>query len=126
MGEEKVHYFSNGTEGYGWMANWCDRCVNDHSTHLREPDYDNGCPHICSMMNHEPIPAMIRLDEGVWGSWTCMDFRRCSCDRGPDDPSEPDPEPPVHPGQGAMFDADALAPGVPRGEYLDSLPKVPA
>lgn len=21
--------FSNGTEGYGWQANWCDRCLID-------------------------------------------------------------------------------------------------
>lgn len=22
--------FSNGTEGYAWMANWCDRCKNNN------------------------------------------------------------------------------------------------
>jgi hypothetical protein len=23
---------SNGTEGYGWMENWCDRCLRDASS----------------------------------------------------------------------------------------------
>jgi hypothetical protein len=27
--------FSNGTEGYSWMANWCDECTNnDEATEL--------------------------------------------------------------------------------------------
>lgn len=25
--------FSNGTEGYSWMAKWCDLCTHDHGMH---------------------------------------------------------------------------------------------
>lgn len=34
--------FSNGTEGYGWMDAWCDRCVHDRGT--RDGTDEKGCP----------------------------------------------------------------------------------
>ena len=124
MNDHEVHYFSNGTEGHMWMDAWCNRCVNDHCTHSDDPDYEHGCEHIRTMMRHEPIPAMVEVPfttKSGWETtdWHCMDFRRCPCDRGPDDPPGEEPEPPVHPGQGQMFDTNELMPGVPRGVLID-------
>lgn len=118
----EVHYFSNGTEGHIWQHNWCDRCVNDHEYAHVEPWYEPdgaGCPIICDLLLGRANPAMIEMPDGAWPRWHCMEFRRCSCDRGPDDPPGEEPEPPVHPGQGALFDGDALMPGVPREAVLD-------
>lgn len=33
---------SNGTEGEGFVAHWCDRCLHDRAVRLHE-DYENGC-----------------------------------------------------------------------------------
>lgn len=34
--------FSNGTEGYAWMGNWCDQCLRD-APH-RNMGKGSGCP----------------------------------------------------------------------------------
>ena len=125
-----VHYFSNGTEGFAWMDEWCNRCANDHCTHNADPDYENACGIIRDLISHRANPAMVdfrrQTKYGELPDWKCMEFSRCSCDRGPDDSPGPEPEPPVHPDQCVLFDADALMPGVPRGALLDVLDPVPA
>ena len=35
--------FSNGTEGYTWMGNWCDHCARDHACHDPGGDHSKGC-----------------------------------------------------------------------------------
>lgn len=118
--ETEVYYFSNGTEGRMWMANWCDRCVSDHCTHNADPAYEDGCFHICEMMSHMPSEALI-ASTNDHETWACLDFQRCSCDGGPDDPPGEEPPPPIDPNQIQMFDTDGLMPGVPRGVWLDEL-----
>ena len=123
-----VHYFSNGTDGQIWMNEWCNRCANDHGTHKAEWDED-GCPHIVSTLVHQFDPVFIPTEElverpdgttFVWSSWSCMEFRRCPCDRGPEDPGV-EPPAPIDPNQGALFDTDGLMPGVWRDVVLDEL-----
>lgn len=126
--EETVHYFSNGTEGYAWMDRNCDRCVHDHINH--RPDADNpGCPHILSLYVGTPDPVFIPematytdrhgVEREYRETWTCIEFSRCPCDRGPDDPGEP-AAPTPDPNQGVLFDVDALTPGVWRDVVLDT------
>lgn len=43
MSETRPYQPSNGTEGEGFVAFWCDRCLHDRAVRLHE-DYDNGCP----------------------------------------------------------------------------------
>ena len=120
-------YFSNGTEGAAWQADWCDRCEADHDemhTTLTGP----GCEIMSRSFLDEPIPEWIdnRASEGFTfpPAIVCIDFRRCACDRGPDDPpGEPRPVP-VDPDQTVLFDANVLAPGVPRAVFLDAFPEL--
>jgi len=46
-----VPAFSNGTQGYGWMANWCDRCIHDDLRCIEFRDKDNPGP-----SEPQPIP----------------------------------------------------------------------
>jgi hypothetical protein len=118
-------YFSNGTEGFAWQANWCDRCANDHTMH--GPDADGpGCPILArslTLEDGETIPEWLEQWDGtgpfpLGDNVHCIEFRPCTdCGEGGDD-DEPRPTP-VHPDQGALFDASALAPGVPRGVLID-------
>lgn len=102
------------------MARWCDRCANDHDE-MHVTDTGPGCIYVAMMMSHMPVEAMI-ASTNEHERWACLGFRRCSCDRGPDDPPGEPPPAPVDPNQAVLFDADALAPGVPRGVWLDSQP----
>jgi hypothetical protein len=127
---DDVRYFSNGTEGYGWMAENCDRCTHDHINHRPDAD-DPGCPHIASLFfgTHDPvfIPEMTKwtdkngVEREYVGTWTCIEFSRCACDRGPDDPGV-EPKPTPDPNQGALFDTGELMPGVWRDVVLDTFP----
>ena len=99
--------FSNGTEGYAWMGNWCERCTNnDEETEL-------WCPLLTvALLGKTPVEWI----EQPWRSWNdangvehppapslgdkyhCIEFEdRRDPDDG-DDP-EPEPEPPVCEGQ---------------------------
>lgn len=124
---DEVVYFSNGTEGRMWMSEWCDRCIHDHAE-MHGPDGRGpGCLHIANTLIQAFDPVFIpetvtgiREDGTTWefDTWSCMEFSRCPCDRGPDDPGVEIPPPP-DPNQLALFDADALPPGVWRDVVLD-------
>jgi hypothetical protein len=86
-----------------------------------------GCELVAiSMLGDEWIPEWV--DNSATEGFTmppaidCIKFSRCTCDNGPDDPPGEEPPPPVDPNQCVMFDADALAPGVPRAVFLDAFP----
>lgn len=89
--------FSNGTEGYAWMDNWCYRCKND-GDHLDDP----GCPLVLvALMGRTPSEWF----EQPWGqirgrpegetapvlgdTYHCAEFR----DEDDDGPREPKPIP---------------------------------
>lgn len=118
-------HFSNGTEGYAWMANWCNRCERDHAAHIET--YENGgCEVLCRELLGLPVPEFIEGTGRLGDTIHCVEFRPCtSCGHG-DGGGEPDPRPiPIHPDQGLLFDATELAPGVPAGVLQDEgLPSV--
>jgi hypothetical protein len=124
-----VCYFSNGTEGEWWMSRWCYRCVHDHNFHGDDGSQDNPCLHQLNLYLHAHDPVFLRSDDNPRGPvpdrWTCIEFSRCSCDRGPDDPGV-EPPPPIDPHQIALFDADEVAAGVPADVWHDTFTKEPS
>lgn len=115
-------YFSNGTEGYAWMAEWCDRCDKDHQAHIDH--HEDACPIIARsflLEADETIPEWVDNSETEGFTFPpavhCLSFAPCQqCEPGGDDGCgwEP-PTPPVvvHPDQ-ATFDFDDLAAAFPR------------
>lgn len=72
--------FSNGTEGYGWMAAWCDRCLRDAP--FRRGLTATGCPLILIAQVDERIPGEWfdgpRDEHGRYSiaqQYTCIEFR---------------------------------------------------
>lgn len=105
--------FSNGTEGYGWMENWCwAPCMNPVEVAWREYEegeraeqlegYEGGCPLImCAMIGKTPVEWLDTWDgEGPYprDRFHCIEFR------GPDDGDDPEPQPvPDPPNMDALF-----------------------
>lgn len=89
--------FSNGTEGYGWQANWCDRCLRDapFRSGLKGA---TGCPILLVALVEEKTPAEWldgpRDEHGRYGiadQYHCIEFRAPG--EGGREP-RPKPEPP--------------------------------
>lgn len=106
--------FSNGTEGYGWMENWCWRpCHNpaekawqDYEDGKRKhphKDYPGGCPLLlAALMGKTPAEWLEqpRHDELI----TLGDQFHCIEFQGPDDGGgEPRPKPDP-PGMDGLFE----------------------
>jgi hypothetical protein len=90
-----VRPFSNGTEGYGWMANWCDRCLCDAP--FRNTGKGSGCPLIGVAMLAGRTPAEWLdgpRDElgrySIEDQYHCIEFRAPGSDGNPPRP-KPDP-----------------------------------
>lgn len=104
--------FSNGTEGYGWMAANCGRCVHDKPA--RQGHEEKGCPLILvAMMHKTPVEFLDgpRDEHGRYGiadQYHCIEFRDEDDDDGPYEP-QPIPDPPG---------MDAL---IPREDYTGAL-----
>lgn len=97
--------FSNGTEGYGWMGNWCAECVHDGiGLGLDEP----SCPLITiSLMQRTPSEWLDgpRDENGLYSiadQYHCVEFRS----RGDPGPGYENPPDPPLPGQEVLFDMD--------------------
>lgn len=97
-----VASFSNGTEGYGWMENWCYApCMNpaevawqryeDGKRKTPPKDFPGGCPLImAAMIGKTPIEWPDQWDgESPYpiDRYHCVEFR------GPDDGDGRDPRP---------------------------------
>jgi hypothetical protein len=100
--------FSNGTEGFAWMGNWCDQCVHDKGT--RDGSDETGCPLVMvALMQRTPVEWLDQTENGhrLGDTYHCTEF--VDEDDGPDDPEpEPEPEPPpVIEGQVDMFEVFA-------------------
>ncbi|OPC83055.1 hypothetical protein B4N89_20815 [Embleya scabrispora] len=93
--------FSNGTEGYGWMAANCDTCVHDKP--IRD-DSGPGCPLLLiAMIGKRPVQWLDgpRGETGLFSiatQYVCTEYR--DEDDGPDPTPRPIPDPP---GQGVLL-----------------------
>jgi hypothetical protein len=98
--------FSNGTEGYGWMENWCwapcqqpdEVAWQRYEAGLRKTDPGGGCPLIlCALMGKTPIEWLDQWDgEGPYpiaDRYHCIEFRPPGGGGGDD----PFGGPPAHP-----------------------------
>lgn len=107
--------FSNGTEGYAWMANNCQRCVHDKPA--RNDDYENGCPLILvAYLGKTPGEWMEANPYGLGDRYTCLYFRDEN-DGGPGEPT-PIPDPP---GQEGLFPRDEFE--RPGRMFADTMPQ---
>lgn len=83
--------FSNGTEGYAWMENNCERCIHDRPH--RDGTDPQGCPLILvALMGRTPIEWMQQDGHRLGDQYHCLYFRD-EDDPGPDEPT-PIPDPP--------------------------------
>lgn len=94
--------FSNGDEGYGWMARWCDRCINDKPA--REDDPGSGCPLVSvALLGRTPVEWLDQKRTGPDGllvPYSIGDQYHCMYFRDEDDGGDPEPTPiPDPPGQ---------------------------
>lgn len=109
------------------MARWCYRCTRDHNFHSDDGPQNDPCMVQMSMYIGQrngaliSSPRTIQLSSGPLevDDWQCVEFARCACDNGPDDPGVI-PPPPPDPNQAALFDASRLMPGVWRDVVLDT------
>lgn len=107
--------FSNGTEGYAWMANWCDECVhNDEEAEL-------WCPILTvALLGSTPAEWVEQSWQQIKGrpegqlapvlgdTYHCTEFVQRPEWPGDDDPDvgpEPDPTPLEVHGQLDLVDA---------------------
>lgn len=87
--------FSNGTEGYGWMANWCDRCTRDAP--FRNGIASTGCPLILISLSERTPAEWLdgpRDEHGRYSiadQYTCIEFKAPGGGGGG---PRPKPEPP--------------------------------
>lgn len=98
--------FSNGTEGYGWMANWCDRCLRDAP--FRNGIAKTGCELILiALMDKTPAEWLDgpRDERGLYSiedQYHCIEFRAPG-DGGGEPRAKPTP-----PGQGTLLPREGL------------------
>ncbi|MGW1796872.1 hypothetical protein ACWCQN_12885 [Streptomyces sp. NPDC001984] len=89
--------FSNGDQGYGWMAANCDRCVHDKSA--RDDNGGEGCPLVLiALVGRTPAQWLCETEQqAIFADYTCTEFR------GEDD-DDPTPRPmPTPDGQGELL-----------------------
>ena len=93
--------FANGTEGYGWMGNWCYRCLRDAP--FRNGISPTGCPIILvAFLGKTPVEFLDgpRDENGLYSiedQYHCIEFRAPGEGGG-----EPRPKP-TPPGQGELL-----------------------
>lgn len=80
--------FSNSTEGYGWMASWCDECVHD------DDEAELYCPLLTFAMLGQGTPSEWIEGErfSIRDRYQCVEFDRRD-DGGGDDGPERVPGP---------------------------------
>lgn len=95
--------FSNGTEGYGWMGAWCERCLHDV-----DADETGGCPLVMVALMQRTPSEWLDGPRDEHGRYSIQDQYHCVEFRDRDDPGpgyEPPPDPPL-PGQTALLPAE--------------------
>jgi len=93
--------FSNGTEGYGWMENWCwapcqqpaEVAWQRYEDGKRKTDPGGGCPLIlCALLGKTPS-EWLEQDEGP-DRFHCIEFRAPGGGGGGDPQPRPRRDPP--------------------------------
>jgi hypothetical protein len=94
--------FSNSSQGCGWMANNCDRCLHDKEA---RNDTGPGCPLVAvALMGRTPAQWLCETEKDwTYGNFRCINFRNENDGPGPEPQPIPDP-----PGQLTL---------APRGDY---------
>ncbi len=88
--------FANSDEGYGWMDNWCGRCIHD-ADQRSEDATGPGCPLVMvAFLGRRPIQWLDgpRDENGnyrIADQYHCIEYRHE--DDGPAEP-QPIPDPP--------------------------------
>jgi hypothetical protein len=87
--------FANGTEGYGWEAHWCGRCLRDAP--FRNGISSTGCP-ILLVANLGRTPAEwvdgprdAHGAHSIEGQYHCVEFRPPGGAGGGDPRPKPEP-----------------------------------
>lgn len=89
--------FSNGTEFYCWVENWCDRCIHDKPA--REDRYEDACQIVLAALIGQTPGEWLRQDGHRLGDqYHCIEFR--DENEGPPPRTTPLPTPP---GQGELI-----------------------
>lgn len=93
--------FSNGTEGFGWMENWCWRCHNPAELAWRRyeegkrkmppTEFPGGCPLMLVALQQKTPTEWI--DQWKEGEPYPIDRFHCIEFRGPDDGRNGEPRP---------------------------------
>lgn len=91
--------FANGTEGYGWMDDWCHRCLHDKGT--RDGTDEQGCQLVSvALMGRTPIQWLDQkrhdgdgrlVPYGIADQYHCIMFRPEDDDGGGEPTPIPDP-----------------------------------
>lgn len=96
-----VPAFSNGTEGHGWMANWCDRCLRDAP--FRNGIAKTGCPLILVALQDRTPAEWLDGPRDEHGAYSIEDQYVCLEFKGPGGGGgEPRPKPDP-PGMDGLF-----------------------
>jgi hypothetical protein len=82
--------FSNGTAGYGWMHNWCDRCQRDAI--FRNTGRGPGCPIIANVLCTNEVPPEWIEQDPILQDYHCIEFRGPGW-RNPEPRPKPAPQP---------------------------------
>ena len=94
--------FSNGTEGYGWMANWCDRCLRD-APH-RNMGKGSGCPLILVALQDRTPAEWLDGPRDEKGRYSIEDQYHCIEFKGPGGGGGGEPRPKPEPsGMDGLF-----------------------
>lgn len=89
--------FSNSDEGYGWMANWCDRCIHDGCGLGKDQPQ---CPLILVALLDRTPAEWLDGPRDERGAYSLANQYHCLMFRDRDDPGGREPEPiPDPPGQ---------------------------
>ena len=92
--------FANGSEGYGWQAKWCDRCLRDAP--FRNLGKGSGCPLILVAMQDRTPAEWVDGPRDESGAYSIADQYLCVEFRPPGGGGEPRPIPDP-PDQGALL-----------------------
>ncbi len=83
--------FSNGTEGYAWMSQWCDRCMVDAP--FRNGISATGCDLLLTALTGQTPDEWIEQERwSLYSRYHCINFKPPGW-RDPEPRPQPEPQP---------------------------------